>query len=135
MQPGPRRDVHQCVQAELLDPAPQQRVEARLRHPEAGRRLGLRQSARRCELTDAAHQLRSQREIPGFLHRISARRHGRHYLSSEINAAEPGDRVQLGFERPVTPGADDCPACNPPSASGDADGAALGRVIGRRQSV
>jgi hypothetical protein len=64
VQPSARRDIHQRVQAELLDLSPQQSVKARLRYAEATCKLSLRQSAGLHVLSDPDHQLRPQGEVP-----------------------------------------------------------------------
>src|ERR1700730_6383062 len=66
LQPGACSGIHQSVEAELVDLALQQRVEARLSEAEACGRPSLRHAASLNKLLDADHDLRTQSKVARF---------------------------------------------------------------------
>lgn len=68
-----RRDVHQRVQREPRNPPAQQVVDARLRHPAALRRFGLRPPALFQDRRNLAHQRRAQPQVLRLFRRVRQR--------------------------------------------------------------
>src|SRR3990172_8901955 len=62
-----RQHLHQHVNAEQVDPAPDEIADARLRHAEQLRGCGLRQPPSLDQLAYVDHELRAQPQILGFL--------------------------------------------------------------------